>query len=194
MTTNRTSEFISYIYEDLRRGVSSWEVWKEINNQLSRNPAGHFEFFEPVQVALLDSVLLAISRVLDKKPKAMCIPNLMKTKSALCNSKLKDDVDKLLLNHKPTSKKIAQRRNQYIAHSQGRDKLNPHSQLYAADIDNFINSIVDIFRKLGGCLQRTDYVFDHVRESRKRETTKVMKVLQEDWENRRPGSRRPLTG
>ena len=194
MTTNQTSELMSSIYEDLRRGVSSWEVWKEINNQLSRNPAGHFEFFEPVQVALLDSVLLAISRVLDKNPKAMCIPNLMKTESALRNSKLKDDVDDLLLNYEPMSKKIAQRRNQYIAHSQGRNKRNPNSQLYAVDIDNFINSIVDIFRELGGFLQSADYVFDHVRESCKRETTKVMKVLQEDWENRRPGNRRPLTG
>ena len=194
MTTNQTSELMSSIYEDLRRGVSSWEVWKEINNQLSWNPVGHFEFFEPVQVALLDSALLMISRVLDINPKAMCIPNLMKTESALCNSKLKDDVDNLLLNYKPTSKKIAQRRNQYIAHSQGRNKCNPNSQLYAVDIDNCINSIVGTFRELGGFLQSTDYVFDHVRESRKRETTKVMKVLQEDWENRRPGSRRPLTG
>ena len=195
MTTKQTSELMSSIYEDLRRGVSSWEVWKEINSQLSRNPAGHFEFFEPVQVALLDSVLLAISRVLDqKKPKAMCIPNLMKTESALRNSKLKDDVDNLLLNHKPTSEKIAQRRNQYIAHSQVKNKRNPNSQLYAVDIDNFINSIVNTFRELGGSLQSTDYLFDHVRESRKRETTKVMKVLQEDWENRRPCNRRPLTG
>ena len=194
MTTNQTSELMSSIYEDLRRGVSSWEVWKEINNQLSRNPAGHFEFFEPVQVALLDSVLLAISRVLDKNPNAMCIPNLMRTELALRNSKLKDDVDDLLLNYKPTSRKIAQRRNQYIAHSQGRNKRNPNSQLYAVDIDNFINSIVDTFRELGGFLQSTDYVFDHVRESRKRETTKVMEVLQEDWENHRPGNRRPLTG
>ena len=48
MTTNQTSELMSSIYEDLRRGVSSWEVWKEINNQLSWNPVGHFEFFEPV--------------------------------------------------------------------------------------------------------------------------------------------------
>ena len=189
-----TKQSMSSIYEDLRRGVSSWEVWKEINNQLSRNPAGHFEFFEPVQVALLDSVLLAISRVLDKSAKSICIPNLMKTESALCNSKLKDDVDNLSLNYKTTSKKIAQRRNQYIAHSQGRNKPNPNSQLYAVDIDNFINSIVEAFRELGGFLQSADYVFDHVRESRKRETTKVMKVLQEDWENRRPGSRRPLTG
>ena len=194
MTTNQTSELMSSIYEDLRRGVSSWEVWKEINNQLSRNPAGHFEFFEPVQVALLDSVLLAISRVLDKNPKAMCIPNLMKTESALRNSKLKDDLDDRLLNDKPTSRKIAQRRNQYIAHNQDRNKRNPNSQLGAVAIDNFINSIVDTFRELGGFLQSTDYVFDHVRESRKRETTKVMKVLQEDWENRRPGNRRPLTG
>ena len=30
------AELMSSIYEDLRRGVSSWEVWKEINNQLSR--------------------------------------------------------------------------------------------------------------------------------------------------------------
>ena len=112
MTTNQTSELMSSIYEDLRRGVSSLEVWKEINNQLSRHPAGHFEFFEAVRVALLDSVLLAISRVLDKNPKAMGIPNLMKTGSALSNIKLKDDVDTLLRNYKSTSEKIAQRRNQ----------------------------------------------------------------------------------
>ena len=194
MTTNQTSELMSSIYEDLRRGVSSWEVWKEINNQRSRHPAGHFEFFDPVQVALLDSVLLAISRVLDKKPKAMGIPNLMKTGPALCNIKLKDAVDDLLRNYKPTIEKIAQRRNQYIAHSQGKNKRNPNSQLNAVDIDNFISSIVDTFREIRGCLQCTDYEFDHVSESRKRETTKVMKVLQEDWENRSPGNRSPLTG
>ena len=98
MTTNQTSELLSSIYEDLRRGGSSWEVWKEINYQLFRNPAGHFEFFESVQVALLDSVLLAISRVLDKSPKAMSIPSLMKTESALRKSKLAGDVDDPLLN------------------------------------------------------------------------------------------------
>ena len=194
MTTNQTSELLSSIYEDLRRGVSSWEVWKEINGQLSRNPAGHFEFFESVQVALLDSVLLAISRVLDENPKAMSIQNLMKAESALRNNKLKGDVDDLLLNYKPTLQKIAQRRNQYIAHSQRKNQRSQESQIYAVDIDNFITSIVGTFRELGGFLQSADYVFDHVSESRKRETTKVMKVLQEDWENRRPSNHRPLTG
>ena len=158
MTTNQTSELLSSIYKDLRRGVSSWEVWKEINDQLSRNPAGHFEFFESVQVALLDSVLLAISRVLDKNRKAMSIPKLIKTESALRNSKLEGDVDDLLLNYKTTLQKIAQRRNQYIAHSQRRNQLISQSQLYAADIDNFITSIVGTFQELGAFLQCTDYV------------------------------------
>ncbi len=193
MTTNQTSELMSSIYEDLRRGVGSWEVWKEINSQLSLNPAGHFEFFDSVQVALLDSVLLAISRVLDENPKAMSIPNLMKTESALRNSKLKGAVENLLLKYKTTSRKIAQRRNQYIAHNQRRNRRSPQGQLHAVDIDNFLASIVDAFRELGGFLESTDYVFDHVHESRKRETTKVIKVLQQDWENRRPRNRRSRT-
>lgn len=112
MKTNQTSELMGSIYEDLRRGVGSWEVWKEINDQLSLHPAGHFEFFDSIQIALLDSVLLAISRVLDDNPKTMSIPNLMKQEAALRNSRLKGDVGKLLLSYKTTSQKIAQRRNQ----------------------------------------------------------------------------------
>ena len=194
MTTNQTSELLSSIYEDLRRGVSSWEVWKEINSQLSRSPTGHFEFFEPVLVAILDSVLLAITRVLDEDRRARSIPNLMATETALRQSKLEGDVDDLLLNYKATLKKILQRRNQYIAHRQRSNQRSSHSQISVADIDTLITSIVDIFRKLGGFLQSADYDFDHVREGRKRETAKVMKILREDWENRRPGNRRQLTG
>ena len=144
MTTNRTSELMSSIYEDLRRGVSSWEVWKEINDQLSLHPTGHFEFFDSVQIALLDSVLLAISRVLDDNPKTMSIPNLMRTESALRNSKLKGDVEKLLLNYKTTSQKIAQRRNEYIAHRQRKSRRSPQGQLLAVEIDKFLTSIVVI--------------------------------------------------
>ena len=189
MTVSQTSELMSSIYEDLRRGVGSWEVWKEVNDQLSLHPAGHFEFFNAVQIALLDSVLLAISRVLDENPKAMSIPNLLRTEPALRNSKLKGDVEKLLRNHETTSQKIAQRRNQYIAHRQ-RSRRSPQSHLLAVEMDSFVTSIVDAFQELGRFLEKTDYVFDHVRESRKRGTTKVIGVLQRDWENRRPGNRR----
>ena len=190
MPTNQTPELMSSLYRDLLRGVSSWEVWKEINNQQRQNPCGHSEFFEPVQVALLDSVLLAMSRVLDDDSKTMSIPNLIKTESALRNSQLERDIDALLLNYTPTTTKIAQRRNQFIAHSQRKNNPNPNNQFYAEDIDKFITSIVDVFRALGGFLLCADYDFQHVRESRKRETTNVMVALQKDWENHSPANRR----
>lgn len=139
-------------------------------------------------------MLLAITRVLDEDRRARSIPNLTATETALRQSKLEGDVDDLLLNYKATLKKILQRRNQYIARRQRSNQRSSHSQISAADIDTLITSIVDIFGKLGGFSQSADYDFDHVREGRKRETAKVMKILREDWENRRPGNRRRLTG
>ena len=188
MTMDQTSESMSSIYKDLQRAVSSWEVWKEVRNQRSRQPAGHFEFFDSVQVALLDSVVLAISRVLDCDNRTISIRNLVKTESRLSDSKLKQRLEGLFLKYEPTLNKIKQRRDQYIAH-QDRIKCDPNDPLEVVEIGTFIDSLVDSFRELGGFLQCADYDFDHVRESRKRETTKVMAVLQEDWDNRSPGNR-----
>ena len=193
MIMDQTSESMSSIYKDLRRAVSSWEVWKEVRNQLSRQPAGHFEFFDSVQIALLDSVVLAISRVLDRDNRTMSIPNLVKTESRLIDSKSKQRLEGLFLKYELTFNKIKQRRDRYIAH-QDRIKCDPNDPLEVVEIDKFIDSLVDSFRELGGFLQSADYDFDHVRESRKRETTKVMAVLQEDWENRSPSNRWSRTG
>ena len=66
---------MSSIYRDLHRGLRSWEGWKEIRYQFSHQATGHFAFFEPVQTALMDSVILAISRVLDKDNRMASIPN-----------------------------------------------------------------------------------------------------------------------
>ena len=188
MIKDQTSESMSSIYKDLQKAVSSWEVWKEVRNQLSRQPVGHLEFFDSVQIALLDSVVLAISRVLDKNNRTMSIPNLVKTERRLFYSELKQRIEGLPLKYELTFNKIKQRRDQYIAH-QDRIKCDPNDPLEVVEIDKFIDSLVDSFRELGGFLQSADYDFDHVRESRKRETTKVMAVLQEDWENRSPGNR-----
>ena len=193
MTKDQTSEWMSSIYKDLQRAVSSWGVWKEVRNQLSRQPAGHFEFFDSVQIALLDSVVLAISRVLDEDKRTMSILNLVKTESRLSDSELKQRVEGLPLKYELTFNKIKQRRDQYIAH-QDRIKRDPDDPLEVVEIDKFIDSLVDGFRELGGFLQCADYDFDHVRESRKRETTKVMAALQEDWKNRSPGNRRSRIG
>ncbi len=189
---DQTSESMSSIHRDIHRAVSSWEVWKEIRNQKSRQPAGHFEFFDSVQIALLDSVILAISRVLDRDNRTMSIPNLVETESRLIDSNWKQRLDGLFLKYQLTVNKIGQRRDQYIAH-QDRTKCDPNDPLDVVEIDKFIDSLVDSFRELRGFLQSADYDFDYVRESRKRETTRVMTVLQEDWENRSPGNRRPLT-
>ena len=192
MTMDQTSELMSSVYRDLHRAVSSWEVWKEVRNQLYQQPAGHFEFSEPVQIALLDSVLLAISRVLDEGRKTMSIPKLRKTESRLSDSKLKQRLDQFSVEYEPTFKKIKQRRDRYIAH-QDRTKGDPNVQLEVVEIDKLIDSLIDIFRELGGSLQSSDYDFNHVRESRKRETTKVMAVLQEHWENCSPVKRHSRT-
>ena len=193
MIMDQTSESMSSIYKDLQRAVSSWEVWKEVRNQLSRQPTGHFEFFDSVQIGLLDSVVLAISRVLDRDNRTMSIPNLVKTESRLIDSASKQRFCGLFLKYEPTLKKIKQRRDQYITH-QDRTKCDPNDPLEVVEIDKFIDSLVDSFRELGGFLQSADYVFDHTRESRQRETAKVMAVLQEDWENRSPSNRRSRTG
>ena len=193
MIVDQTSESMSSIYKNLQRAVSSWEDWKEVSNQLSRQPVGHFEFFDSVQIALLDSVVLAISRVLDRDNRTMSIPNLVKTESRLIDSKSKQRLEGLFLNYKLTFNKIKRRRDQYISH-QDRIKCDPNDPLEVVEIDQFIDSLVDSFRELGGFLQSADYDFDNVRESRKRETTKVMAVLQEDWENRSPSNRWSRTG
>ena len=189
---DQTSESMSSIYKDIQRAVSSWEVWKEVRNQLSRQPAGHFEFFDSVKIALLDSVVLAISRVFDRNNRTMSIPNLVKTESRLIDSESKQRLEGLDLKYELTFNKIKQRRDQYIAH-QDRIKCDPNDPLEVVEIDKFIDSLVDRFRELGGFLQNADYNFDHARESRKRETTKVMAVLQENWENRSPSNRRSRT-
>ena len=149
MTKDQTSEWMSSIYKDLQRAVSSWGVWKEVRNQLSRQPAGHFEFFDSVQIALLDSVVLAISRVLDEDKRTMSILNLVKTESRLSDSELKQRVEGLPLKYELTFNKIKQRRDQYIAH-QDRIKRDPDDPLEVVEIDKFIDSLVDGFRELGG--------------------------------------------
>ena len=123
----------------------------------------------------------------------MSIPNLVKTESRLIDSASKQRLDGLFLKYELTFNKIKQRRDQYIAH-QDRIKCDPNDPLEVVEIDKFIDSLVDSFRELGSFLQSADYDFDHVRESRKRETSKVMAVLQEDWENRSPSNRRSRTG
>ena len=187
MTMGQTSESMRSIYSDLRRAVGSWEVWKEVRYQSSRQAAGHFEFFASVQIALLDSVILAISRVLDTDNRTMSIPNLAEIEPRLFNSKIEQDIKDLSLNYKPTLKKIKQRRDKHIGH-QDRVKDDPKDPLDVVEIEKFLDSLVGLFRELGKFLESADYVFD-VRKRHKQETTKVMAVLQEDWENRSPGNR-----
>ena len=103
----------------------------------------------------------------------MSIPNIVKTESRLIDSKSKQRLEGLFLNYKLTFNKIKRRRDQYISH-QDRIKCDPNDPLEVVEIDQFIDSLVDSFRELGGFLQSADYDFDNVRESRKRETTKVM--------------------
>lgn len=188
MTDEQIAELVSSIYRDLYGAVGSWEVWKEVRNQLSQRQAGHLEFFHSIHIALLDSVILAISRVLDKTPRTMSIPNLVKARSGLFGCELRQRLDDLSSRSEPTFHKIKQRRDQHIAH-QDRKKDDPDNPLDVAEIDEFVDSLVGGFRELGGILQSKDYDFEHTRESRKRETTRVMVDLQKDWENPRPSQR-----
>ena len=190
MTDEQIAELVSSIYRDLYGAVGSWEVWKEVRNQLSQRQAGHLEFFHSIHIALLDSVILAISRVLDKTQRTMSIPNLVKARSGLFGCELRQRLDDLSSRSEPTFHKIKQRRDQHIAH-QDRKKDDPDNPLDVAEIDEFVDSLVGGFRELGGILQSKDYDFEHTRESRKRETTRVMVDLQKDWENPRPSQRTP---
>ena len=93
MTDEQIAELVSSIYRDLYGAVGSWEVWKEVRNQLSQRQAGHLEFFHSIHIALLDSVILAISRVLDKTPRTMSIPNLVKARSGLFGCELRQRLE-----------------------------------------------------------------------------------------------------
>ena len=185
MTDDQISEWTRSIYLDLRKAVSSWEVWKEIRSQRFRQQAGHYEFFDSVQIALLDSVILAISRVLDKYTGTISIPNLVEAQPKLLGSGVKQHLDDLSSKSEPTFHKIKLRRNQHIAH-QDEEKDELDDPLGDAEIEKFIESLVDAFQELEGFLHCAEYEFGHIRESRKRETTKVMAALQKDWESRGP--------
>ena len=185
MTNEQTSRLMSSIYEDLHRGLRSWEVWKEIRIQLSSRSTGHFEFFEPVQVALMDSVILAISRVFDEDNRTLSIPNLLAIEARLVDSALTNDLHQLLGESALILEKVKQRRDQHIAH-QDRIKSDPSDPLVVREIDEFIESLVEFFIALGGFLQDSEYVFNHDRMIATNETYKVMEILQTDWEKSSP--------
>jgi hypothetical protein len=180
MPSEETSTYMASIYQDLHRGFRSWEVWKEIWFRLSQQPIGYLEFIEPVQPALLDSVILAISRTLDNDSRTMSIPNLMSTDSTLIGSGLEKEIDQRLTTFGPTLLKIRQRRDQHIAH-QDMNKSDPTVPLDVIEIDRFITSLVEDFRKIGVFIYHSDYVFDHDIERTKVETARVMEILQEEW-------------
>lgn len=186
---DQTSELMSSIYRDLHHAVGYWEVRKEVIRQLSQRPTGRPEFFYFAQRALLDSTLLAISRVLDEGRRTASIPRLRKTDQRLSAGALKQRLAQFDSEHGPTLEKVKQRRDQHISH-QDRVKHEPNDPLVSAEIDKLMDSLIDIFREFGGSLQDTDYDFSHVRESSKRESAEVMEILQQDWESRSPAKRR----
>ena len=188
----QTSELMSSIYRDLHYAVGYWEVWKEVRHRLSRRPTGRPEFFAFTQHALLDSTLLAISRVLDKSQRTSSIPRLREIDPRLSDRRLGQRLAQFDSEHGPTLEKVKQRRDQHISH-QDRVKHDPNDPLEVAELDKLMDSLVDIFREFGGSLQDTDYDFSHVRESSKRETAEVMETLQQDWESRSPIRRKPIS-
>ena len=180
MTRDETSESMSSIYRDLHRGLRSWHVWKEMRHQLSQQPIGNLEFIEPVQTALLDSVILAISRVLDNDKRAMSIPTLLRNEPRLNDGDIAKRVHERLLELEPTLDKIKQRRDQYIAHQDG-TKRDPPNPLDVLEIDKAIESLKEDFRALGAFLQGSDYVFDRDLMRAQSETCSVMTILRKAW-------------
>ena len=187
---DQTTELMSSIYGDLHYAVGYWEVWKEVRHRPSRRATGHLEFFMLIERALLDSTLMAISRVLDEGRRTASIPQLRKIDPRLSVGRLRRRLDQFNSEHGPTLEKVKQRRDQHISH-QDRVKRDPNDPLEIAKLDELLDSLIDIFREFGGSLQDTDYDFSHVRESSKRETAEVMEILQQDWESRSPTKRRP---
>lgn len=73
----------------------------------------------------------------------------MTAETRLVDSALANNLQRLLSESEPVLEKIRQRRDQHIAH-QDRIKSDPSDPLAVREIDEFIASLVDIFRALGG--------------------------------------------
>ena len=188
MTTAVTTELMSSIYGDILKAVGSWEVWKELTDQRNSQAVGHSEFFDSVHVSLLDAVVLAISRVLDKDRRTMSIPNLLKAEPKLSSGQVTEDITRLLCISKSPLDKIIQLRDQHIAH-QDKAKQHPPTPLLLRELDQFLDQLVEQFQVLGSCLQCAEYEFVHRRDHARKQTTAVMRVLQADWKKRDPAHR-----
>ena len=188
MASEQTSQSMTSIYRDLQETTSSWEIYKEIRDQLSQHPTGHSEFFHSVRIALLDSVVLGISRILDKDKRTMSISNLLETEPKLYKAPLADKIRQFLAEQETTLTKIKARRDQHIAHQDG-TKDDPSEPLTLAEIDEIVPSLVAAFKQIGSLLCDTDYDFERTQSSRRQDTTKVMQALQRDWDNNSPLNR-----
>ncbi len=68
---------MSSIFQDLFHAIMAWQVYSELRPQQSYGTMGYVEFLHPVGLALLDSVVMACSRIVDDTRTTMSMRKLL---------------------------------------------------------------------------------------------------------------------
>jgi hypothetical protein len=186
--------------EVIARGVAYYSVWQQL---VLRDPKaaplsldqmnallGRFRgLFTPIAHALLDSAYLQFAKVLDNDPQTASLKVLLsaaRKDATLVPDATSSDLKKLaaeLRRDTALLEELKKRRNQYIAHVDANPiPLSPQSK---SDFDAFVERVKAAFNTLSSAHDGNVYSWDQMMRRSERDTTDVMRILQEEMERER---------